>query len=245
MTVKSGGWRPSTIASTSVGDKNPSGNSRRTEQRNTALATQNEHDLRELHDQERAARELARAGWAPALDRQWLAQAGLVDVARTWSAAAAYADADPGAATALARCEARMRHLHPYAMSWYDRLRAEGAGTFDAMRDALPLFARAPHARPGGPGRPRSALPPGAQAATASTSQSGQPQEEGVSITPAPSAGDDVGSLEARDAVSLAAQSFPWTATDAVLASSSASAQAAARQRVVTAQPAARPRPMS
>jgi hypothetical protein len=63
-------------------------------------------------------------------------------VARAWSAAAAYADDDPGAAAALARCEDRMRHLHPYAMSWYDRLRSEGAGRFEAMHDALPLFAR-------------------------------------------------------------------------------------------------------
>jgi hypothetical protein len=46
---------------------------RRTEQRNTALAARNEQDLRELRDQERAARELARAGWAPAHDRHWLA----------------------------------------------------------------------------------------------------------------------------------------------------------------------------
>jgi hypothetical protein len=33
MTVKSGGWRPSTIASTTLGDKNPSGISRRPDRR--------------------------------------------------------------------------------------------------------------------------------------------------------------------------------------------------------------------
>jgi hypothetical protein len=114
---------------------------RRAERRNAARAARDEQELRELRDQERAAWELARAGWAPAGDQRWLAKAGIVDTARAWSAAAAYAD--PEAATALAR--------HPYAMSWYDRQRAQGAGPFDAMRDALPLFARAPHARPGAP----------------------------------------------------------------------------------------------
>ena len=34
-------------------------------------------------------------------------------------------------------------------MAWYDRLRGVGAGRFAAMRQALPLFGRAPHARPG------------------------------------------------------------------------------------------------
>ena len=33
MTLKSGGWRPSTIGSTTLGDKNPSGISRRTDRR--------------------------------------------------------------------------------------------------------------------------------------------------------------------------------------------------------------------
>ena len=74
-----------------------------------------------------------------------------------WSAAAAYADADPDAADAARKCEERLRALHPYAMAWYDRLRSEGAGALDAMREALPLFARAPYARPGGPGRGNAA----------------------------------------------------------------------------------------
>jgi hypothetical protein len=43
-------------------------------------------------------------------------------------------------------------------MAWYDRLRSEGAGAFDAMRQALPLFARAPYARPGNPAGQRRAL---------------------------------------------------------------------------------------
>jgi hypothetical protein len=48
--------------------------------------------------------------------------------------------------------------LHPYAMAWYDRLRGEGAGAFDAMREAVPLFGRAAHARPGDPGAERRSL---------------------------------------------------------------------------------------
>ena len=43
-------------------------------------------------------------------------------------------------------------------MAWYDRLRSEGAGAFDAMRQALPLFAREPYARPGDPAAQRRAL---------------------------------------------------------------------------------------
>ena len=60
-------------------------------------------------------------------------------------------------------CEQRLRILHPYAMARYDRLRSDGAAPFDAMREALPLFARAPHARPGEPvaGRPGLAGPDG------------------------------------------------------------------------------------
>src|SRR5690242_5111062 len=98
---------------------------RRTDRQQAAHAARSEQELRQLRDQERAARELARAGWAPAHDRRWLNQAGLVEVARAWSAAAAYADDDPGAAAALGRCEDRLRQLHPYAMAWYDRVRSQ------------------------------------------------------------------------------------------------------------------------
>jgi hypothetical protein len=131
---------------------------RRKERRNAAKAARSQQELETLREQERAACELARAGWAPALDRKWLTQADPLHTARTWSAAAAYADADPEAASAAGRCEERLRTLHPYAMAWYDRLRAEGAGRFDAMREAVPLFARAPHARPGGPAPDRQSL---------------------------------------------------------------------------------------
>jgi hypothetical protein len=124
---------------------------RRRAQRNAAKTARSERALKALQDQERAAYELARAGWAPARDPRFLNQADLVQTARAWSAAAAYADTDPGAAGAARMCEERLRVLHPYAMAWYDRCRSEGAGAFDAMREAIPLFARAPHARPGDP----------------------------------------------------------------------------------------------
>ena len=39
-----------------------------------------------------------------------------------------------------------------------DRRRGEGAGTVEAMRETVPLFGRAPHARPGEPGAERRGL---------------------------------------------------------------------------------------
>jgi hypothetical protein len=131
---------------------------RRKERRNAAKVARSQQELETLLEQERAAYQLARAGWAPALDRKWLTQADPLQTARAWSGAAAYADADPEAASAASKCEERLRTLHPYAMAWYDRLRAEGAGRFDAMREAVPLFARAPHARPGDPAPDRQSL---------------------------------------------------------------------------------------
>ena len=131
---------------------------RRKARRNAANTIRSERELRELQDQERAAYELARAGGRRA-DPRFLAQADLLQAARVWSAAAAYADADPEAADAVRRCEERLRALHPYAMAWYDRLRGDGAAPLDAMREALPLFARAPHARPGDPAAERRGLP--------------------------------------------------------------------------------------
>ena len=127
-------------------------------QANAARAARDEQALTALHDQDRAAWQLARTGWAPAHDSRWLAQADLLQAARVWSAATAYANADPTAASAARKCEERLRALHPYAMAWYDRLRSEGTGAFDAMRQALPLFARAPSARPGDPAGQRRAL---------------------------------------------------------------------------------------
>lgn len=106
---------------------------------------------RALQQQERIMFEQTRAGWAPAHDPRWLAQADLVQAARAWGAAAAYADAEPVAASAMRKAEERLRMLHPYAMARYDRLRAEGASPLEAMRETAPLFTREPHVRPGQP----------------------------------------------------------------------------------------------
>jgi hypothetical protein len=106
-----------------------------------ARAARDERAPSALRDQERAAWQLARAGWAPAHDSRWLAQAGLLQAARVWSAAAAYAEADPAAGSAARKCEERLRVLHPYALAWYDRLRGDGAGAFEAMRQALRAMA--------------------------------------------------------------------------------------------------------
>jgi hypothetical protein len=125
-------------------------------------AARSEQQRRALQEQERAAREAARAGWAPAFDARWQAQADLVQAGRVWGAAAAYADTDPEAASALRKAEERLRALHPYAMGRYDRLRYEGAGPLEAMRDAVYLFAREPQARPGQPAAARPGIEPGA-----------------------------------------------------------------------------------
>ena len=111
-------------------------------------ATQDQQARRVLDEQEATARAQARARWAPAHDARWLAQADLLQAAGTWGAAAPWAGTDPAAASAMRKSEQRLRTLHPFAMARYDRLRAEGASPLDAMREAAPLFARHPHARP-------------------------------------------------------------------------------------------------
>jgi hypothetical protein len=174
-----------------------------------ARAVRDERALSALRDQERATWQRARAGWAPAHDARWLAQADLLQAARVWSAAAGYADADPAAASAERKCEERLRALHPYAMAWYDRLRSEGAGGFDAMRQALPLFAHAPHTRPGDPATQRRVL----------EFHAASRDSDAADMARAHAAGD-------RTAAQLAAESFPCTATDAVMT-------AAARQSPV------------
>jgi hypothetical protein len=128
--------------------------------RNARQAARHEQDRRALHEQERAEHAQARTLWAPAHDRQWLAQASLFQAARVWGAAAPYADTEPDAASGMRKTEERLRALHPYAMARYDRLRTEGASSLDAMREAAPLFAREPHARPG-PSGTRLRIEPG------------------------------------------------------------------------------------
>jgi hypothetical protein len=122
--------------------------------RNTQARVVDERDdraRRALHTQMRAEQQAGRAGWAPALDPAWLREATLFQVARAWSAAMPYSDRavpwyEPAAATAMRKCEERLRNLHPYGMARYDRLRAEGLGPAEAMQEAAPLFARPPRA---------------------------------------------------------------------------------------------------
>jgi hypothetical protein len=99
-------------------------------------------------DAERAA---TRARYAPGNDSAWLRDAGLLEVARVWGAAVPFADRgselfEESAESAVLNCEIRLRDLHPYAMSRYDRLRADGMEPAEAMYEALPLFARPVHA---------------------------------------------------------------------------------------------------
>jgi len=98
-----------------------------------------------LEDADRAA---ARARWAPALDRGWLADAGLRDVARAWGSALPYEDADAAAREALDAAEARLREMHPYGMRAYDTLRDGGRARAEAMREAAPEFLKHPRPRP-------------------------------------------------------------------------------------------------
>lgn len=111
-----------------------------------AVAERDERARRALGAQIRADRDAARADWAPALDPGWLTQADLLQTARAWGAAMPYADRsvpwyEPAAAKAMRKCEERLRVLHPNAMARYDRLRGEGMGPAEAMREAAFLFA--------------------------------------------------------------------------------------------------------
>ena len=119
-----------------------------------AVAERDERARRALAAQIRADRDAARSGWAPALDPGWLRRADLFQTAQAWGTAMPYADRtmpwyEPAAATAMRKCEERLRLLHPYAMARYDRLRGEGMGPADAMREAAPLFGQPSHARDG------------------------------------------------------------------------------------------------
>jgi hypothetical protein len=130
-----------------------------------AAAERDERARRVLAAQMRAEREAARAGWAPALDPDWLRQADLFQAASTWGAAIPYADRsvpwyEPTAATAMRKSEERLRDLHPHAMTRYDRLRADGMAPADAMRETAPIFAGAPRAYDT-PYTPRPLLDPG------------------------------------------------------------------------------------
>jgi hypothetical protein len=123
---------------------------RRTQARITA--EQDQRARRALNAQVRAEREADRTRWAPALDPAWLRNASVIETAQAWGAATPYADRnvpwhEPAAATAMTRCEERLRHLHPYAMAHYDWLRSQGVDPTEAMRAAAPLFAYHPRPR--------------------------------------------------------------------------------------------------
>jgi hypothetical protein len=166
-----------------------------------AVSERDERTRRTLNSQVRADRDAARSGWAPALDPQWLRQADLLDTARAWGAAMPYADRnvpwyEPSAATAMRKCEDRLRDLHPYAMARYDRLRAEGFGPADAMREAAPLFARAPHAHDA-PSASRPSMSPGDGTGITWTASAPDPVSSHL--------GADTGVLEGRGRQILAA----------------------------------------
>jgi hypothetical protein len=117
-----------------------------------AAADKDVRARRVLQAQIRAERDAARAGWSPALDPQWLRNADLHATAQTWGAAMPYADPnvpwyEPTAAAAMRKAEEHLRDLHPFAMARYDRLRADGLGPAEAMRETAPLFALSPRAR--------------------------------------------------------------------------------------------------
>lgn len=154
-------------------------------QREQEQAATDEQAARAARDQQRAAAQQGHLGWAPALDPKWLGQADLLQTARAWGAATPFADTDPAAASALRTCEERLRRLHPYAMAYYDRLREDGSGPIDAMRETVPLFTREPNVRTGDPAAPQAALEDSHAASGADT---GYPEDARPQL---PSAGSD------------------------------------------------------
>jgi hypothetical protein len=116
-------------------------------------AIADERDKRAQAERDKAERDATRARWQPANDRQWLRTAGPAEVASAWCAAAPYADPrsdlyERGAELAVNNCEGWLRQYHPYAMNYYDRLRADELGRIDAMGETMPLFLNHPSARP-------------------------------------------------------------------------------------------------
>lgn len=190
---------------------------RRRAQASALKAARGEQELKVLREQERGARQAARARWAPAYDARWLAQADLLQVAGVWGTAAIYADAVPEAAAAARKCEERLRGLHPYAMARYDRLRGDGTGAIEAMRQAVPLFGRAPYARPGDPAAERRELDAPVEHDSADDVAADQDELDICAV----------GTHDHRDrtAVQLAAESFPCTAADGVVAAASSKIQ--------------------
>jgi hypothetical protein len=87
-------------------------------------------------------------------------------------------------------------------MARYDRLRYEGARPLEAMQNAVYLFAREPHARPGQPAAPRPGIEPGAPGA-APWPVAGQAPGAGA---PEPGPGPDPGQGVLQRGQQIAAQ---------------------------------------
>ena len=167
--------------------------------RNMRKAAGDQAAARILDEQERLVHQQARLSWAPAHDPQWLGKADLPEAGRAWSSAASHADTDPAAASAMRKSEARLRTLHPYAMSHYDRLRADGMSPLDAMRKTAPFFGYSPSAHVGDPAPARRAL----AAATAGVTQDADPAADHAASN---AAGPDPGPDAARQAESRGRQ---------------------------------------
>ncbi|TDD71113.1 hypothetical protein [Actinomadura rubrisoli] len=154
--LQHGGQRLVQIVSVAVGVQQTL--ARRRQQLEAAQQAQDERTQRAEAQAQRAALTEARTRWSRVHDRKWLRQANLVDVAEAWGVAVPYASVNASAALAVRKCEERLRHLHPHAMSHYDRFRDEGETELHAMAQAAPFFARDPNVRTGEPAAQRAEL---------------------------------------------------------------------------------------
>ncbi len=90
---------------------------------------------------ERTARHAAdRVTWSRTDDRRWTGEASNPDLARTWCAAAVWADTDPAADRAARRCESELERRFPEPMEHYNRMRDDGAERLDAMSVVAPTM---------------------------------------------------------------------------------------------------------
>ncbi|MEV5831553.1 hypothetical protein AB0L25_38930 [Spirillospora sp. NPDC052242] len=145
------------------------GNERRKARLMAAQQARNAEAERIEREAGKAAFQEARTRWSPAHDSKWLRQARLQDVAQAWGAAVPYAADNAAAASAVRKCEERLRDLHPHAMSHYDRFREDGKDHLEAMREAAPFFTRDPNVRTGDPAPRRAELEEGTGARWAAT----------------------------------------------------------------------------
>ena len=186
------------------------------------IAAEQDHRARRaLNAQIRAERDADRARWQPALDPGWLRRASLIEAAGAWGAALPYTDRavpwyEPAAATAMARCEERLRSLHPYAMARYDRLRGDGLEPGEAMREVAPLFARHPHARdaPSVPRRMLEAAAPGQTDGPAAGASAGPVPAEGTRTSRAVRPCDEDFPIPIRDVLAAEARTAASPATE-------------------------------